>query len=120
MQSASLGDVGEELSFGEFAVEGVGLVEEVGDEEVQAAVSVGVPRGDAHASFGSPVLVDGQAQRQRPFAKPGQPVLGVALMDEVEVGDRVVGQEQAELSRAGEVGGDDSQAVATRSDDAGF
>ena len=80
-------------------VEGVDVVGEVGDEEIEVAVAVVVPRVDAHARLGAAVLAVGQTRGGADFAEAES-----ALVAEEEVRLGVVGHVDVGVAVGVEIG----------------
>ena len=103
---AAQGRVREE-AVAEVVEEGVGLVEEVGDEEVGRPVAVEVVGDDPHAGGRPPRAVQGDAGGHARLLEPE-----AAAVEEEEVGREVVGDEEVEPAVAVEVGDRQAEAAA--------
>ena len=103
-QAACRGDV-LEVAVAEIAIEGVGVVLEVGDEDVEPAVIVEVGRRGPHARLLATVAAVSGAAEQSPVLQ--RPVSGAAVQ-EVDVG--IVGNVDLGQPVVVAVGGDQSKA----------
>ncbi len=90
-------------------VEGLGVVGEGGEHEVQPAVVVVVAGVHPHPRLGPPLRVDGDAAQEADALEPAVPAVVVE-----EVGGRVVGHEEVDPAVVVVVGGEDAEAVAPR------
>ena len=95
-------------------VEGVDVVGEVGDEEVEIPVAVVVPRVNAHARLGAAVLAVGQPGGGADLAEPE-----FSLVAEQEIGLGVVGHVDVGISVGIEIGEHDSESRQAVAGDAG-
>ena len=92
-------------------VEGVGLVGEMGDEEIQAAVLIGIAERDAHPGLCFPGAVERQAARQgligeAPIALIDPELVGLHVVGDVDVNPAIPGQIEADHPVAGQALGD--------------
>ena len=104
----------QEQAAAEVAEEGARLVDEVREEQVDAAVAVEVVGHDAHARRGPARAVGGDPRRDADLLEPQS-----AQVAEQEVGRGVVGDEDVELAVVVEVGDGQAQAAAARAREPG-